>query len=77
MAARLEQERFKSRKARLIKQNEAYRRDLQDQAEDLREMTQWMERGYVFFKAADRLRNWTSLLRPGKQRGFFSKLWRR
>lgn len=60
MAARLEQERLQARKARLIKQNELYRRDLQAESENLRAAVEWIEQGYVFYKAAGRLRNWSA-----------------
>jgi hypothetical protein len=60
MAARIERERLKARKARLIKQSEMYRRDLRADADDLRDVAGWMERGYAFYKAAGRIRKWIS-----------------
>ena len=57
MAARIEQERLKSRKARLIKESEAFRRDLRDEAENLRDVTELVEKGYGFYvgRASTRL----------------------
>jgi hypothetical protein len=60
MAERIERERLKARKARLIKQSEMYRRDLRADVGDLREVSAWMERGYAFYQAARRIRKWTS-----------------
>lgn len=79
MAPRLEQERLKVRKARLIKQNEGYRQDLQDETENLRGAIEWMERGFIFYKAAKRIRKWTSpfsLFRSSKKRNPIATLLR-
>jgi len=77
MAARLEQERLQNRKARLIKQNEMYRRDLQGEAENLRGAAEWAERGYILVKTAGNIRNWIApLSRRGKKRNSFGSLLR-
>jgi hypothetical protein len=74
MAARLEHERHQARKARLIKQNEMLRRDLQAESENLRGAVEWMERGYIFYKAAARVAKWAAPI--GKKRNPFAKLLR-
>jgi hypothetical protein len=76
MAAKLEQERLQARKARLIKQNEMHRRNLQAEVENLRGAAEWMERGYDFYKAAGRLGIWSAPLVSSrrKKRNSFAKL---
>lgn len=58
MAARLEQERLQARKARLIKQNDLHRANLQAEFENLRGAADWMERGFAFYRSAGRLKSW-------------------
>ncbi len=58
MAARLEQERLQARKARLIKQNDLHRENLQAELENLRGAADWMERGFAFYRSASRLKSW-------------------
>lgn len=68
MAAKLEQERLQTRKARLIKQNEMYRRDLQDDAENLRSAAEWAERGYILARTAGRIQNWLAPFSGNKKK---------
>ena len=79
MAARTELERLQARKARLIKQNDLYRRELRGQSGHLREAAEWLERGHTFYKAAAQLGKWSSplvfLSRKKKPHNSHSKLW--
>jgi hypothetical protein len=52
--------RFENRKARLIKQNDLYRRDLLDEADNLRDAAGLIERGHSFYQATVKIRSWTS-----------------
>ncbi len=76
MASKTELKRLQNRKARLIKQNDLYRRELQGEAGHLREGAEWIDRGYSFYKVASRLK--ISLLSPfrsTKKQSGIAKLW--
>jgi len=74
MAARLKHQ-FETRKARLIKQNEMHRRNLQAELQNLRGAAGWMETGFSFYRAAGRVRKWTAPMR-GKEKSTLGRIFR-
>lgn len=77
MASRTELERLEARKARLIKQNDLYRRDLLAEADNLREAADLIDRGHGFYKAATRLGGSSlfSLFRSKEKSTAVAKVW--
>lgn len=81
MAATTELERLQVRKARLIKQNDLFRRELRDEAGSLRLAAEWLERGHSFYRAAAQLGGKSStsplrFFRRKKKGNSSSQLWK-
>ncbi len=76
MAATSELERLQIRKARLIKQNDTFRRDLLAEADSLRDAAGLIERGHSFYEAASRLGNWPpfAMFRRRKKQSSIAKI---
>lgn len=79
MAATTELKRLEARKARLIKQNDLYRRDLLSESDSLRQTAELLDRGHSFYRAVSKLGIFSSafsIFRSKKKQSSTSKLWK-